>query len=112
MAESIELGKAKTFTLRTALDELTKVTLPAGTKFLKYSADAPFFIEPGLPDSTADGAAVTPGDQFKYQAGMGSDKLEGMGTHHNTSLTAERSYYFYGSEADQEISMWAVREHD
>lgn len=107
MAQTLTLGQPKKFDLDATPGNVTHVTVPAQTKYLKMSSEAAFFYDAS---AAADGAAGTATLQFRYEAGSLADRLPGMGTTPDESLSAATVFRFAGTVADQEIWLWPVAE--
>lgn len=107
MADQIDtLNSAKEITLSATQGNVILLTLPKGTKVVKFVADEPWFFEPlstALDDTPGTAAA-----QFPYPAGIGQDRWPGMGTTEQTGLDEATAYRISGSIASQTITFWPV----
>lgn len=104
MAATLVLGVPQRVTLSLAVEQ---ITVPQGSRQLKISSASEVFYEDS---ATADGGVATPASQFRYEAGTFTDRLPGMGTTEQTSLSVDTIYRFVGSSASQFVWFWAVAE--
>lgn len=106
---NLVLGQPQLVALESTPTNLRKVLVPAGTRELKYSARAEFFLQLADQD-TADGAAGTAAAQFRYDPGTFGDVLPGFGLGAGQTLKEDTYVFFAGSVADQPLWLWPVTE--